>query len=66
MSDEAALFTAAMRRSRLCLRCIGQRSTIAEHRLVGVIRSVQRSVTVIENVEDCDSCQRRTLVYRLT
>ena len=65
MKDEAALFTAAISHSRLCLRCASIKSDVVEDRLVGVIRHVQRMFTVIENVETCDNCERRTVVYRL-
>lgn len=65
MRDEARLFTAAISTSRLCLRCAAIKSDIGEDRLVGVIQQVQRLFTVIENVEACDICERRTVVYRL-
>ena len=65
MKDEAVLLTAAISNSRLCLRCASAKSDIHEDRLVGVIQLVQRMFTVIENVETCDSCERRTVVYRL-
>ena len=65
MKDEAILIAAAMMGSRLCLRCTSIKSDIVEERLVGVMQRIQRRLTVIENVEDCDGCGRRTLVYRL-
>jgi uncharacterized protein with PIN domain len=63
--DEASMFTAALRRARLCLRCAAIKSDILEERLVTVIQRVQREITVMENVETCDRCERRTVVYRL-
>ena len=65
MNEEATLFTAAISRSRLCLRCAAVKADIAEERLVAVIQRVQRTYTVIENVDSCDECDRRTVVYRL-
>lgn len=65
MKDEVVLIAAAMMSSRLCLRCTSIRSDIVEERLVGVMQRVQRTMTVVENVGDCDGCGRRTLVYRL-
>jgi hypothetical protein len=65
MKDEALLFTATLTGARLCLRCASIKSDIVEERLVAVIRRVQRMIAVIENVEHCDSCERRTVVYRL-
>ena len=65
MRDETILVTAAMLDCRLCLRCTSIRSDIVEERLISVMRRVQRSRTVVENVGDCDGCGRRTVVYRL-
>lgn len=65
MKEEAAIFAAAVMGSRLCLRCASIRSDIVQHRLVSVIQHVQRVLTVTETVDDCDNCQRRTIVYRL-
>jgi hypothetical protein len=65
MKDEAAVFTAAIGNSRLCLRCASIRSDIVEERLVAVIRRLQRMSTIIGSLETCDNCQRMTLVYRL-
>jgi hypothetical protein len=65
MKDEALLFTATIAGSRLCLRCASIKSDIVEERLMTVIRKVQRMITVVENVEHCDCCERRTVVYRL-
>ena len=66
MTDETVLFTAAIKGLRLCLRCTSIKSRIVEEHLVGVIRRVQRMITVVENVEVCDGCERRTVVYRLS
>ena len=63
-SEESARFVAALRRSRLCLRCASTKSDIVEERLVRVIGALQRLITVIESVEDCHSCDRRTIVYK--
>jgi hypothetical protein len=65
MSDRETLFLVAVRRGRLCLRCASVKAEVAEHVLVDVIRHVQQSVDVFENVDDCDGCGRRTIVYRL-
>ena len=65
MNDEETVFVAAMMRARLCLCCASTKSDILEHRLVTVIGRVQRSVIVVENVDECDSCGRRTIVYSL-
>jgi hypothetical protein len=65
MKNEAMLFTAAITGTRLCLRCVSIKSDIVEERLVAVIQRVQRMITVVENVETCDCCERRTVVYRL-
>jgi hypothetical protein len=63
--DEATLFTTAVRGARLCHRCASIRADIVEERLAEVIRRVQRMITVVENVETCDGCERRTVVYQL-
>ena len=65
MKDEAVLFTAAISHARLCLRCASIESDIVEHRLERVIQRVQRMIAVIEHVETCDHCRRRTVVYAL-
>ena len=65
MKAEATQFTAAILHSRLCLRCISIKADIVEHRLGSLIRSVQRTMTVIETVDQCDDCGRQTVVYRL-
>ena len=65
MKDEALLFTASIMGSRLCLRCASIKSDIVEERLATVIQRVQRMFTVVENIDHCDSCERRTVVYRL-
>jgi hypothetical protein len=65
MKDEAVLFTAAISGARLCLRCASIKADIVEDCLVGVIQRVQRMICVTENVEECDGCRRRTVVYQL-
>ena len=63
--DEAARFVTLLMDSRLCLRCVAMKSDIPEDRLVAVIRNIQRTVTVNDRLDRCDSCGRRTLVYKL-
>ena len=59
MTEESTRFAAAVMDSRLCLRCASMKSDIVEERLVGVIRALQRYVT-IEGIGECQSCGRRT------
>jgi uncharacterized protein with PIN domain len=65
MKGEGPRFATAMMDSRLCLRCASIKSEVPEERLVAVIQRLQRTLTVTERLADCDSCGRRTLVYRL-
>jgi hypothetical protein len=65
MEDRDTLLVSAMIGVRLCLRCASTRSDIEEHDLVGIIRRIQRSIYVIESVDACDACGRRTIVYRI-
>ena len=65
MKDEGVRLATAMMDSRLCLRCASIKSDIPEERLVAVIQNLQRTLTVIERLGDCDSCGRRTLVHKL-
>ena len=64
MRDESTRFLAALMGSRLCLRCTSIKSDVVEDRLVGVIRAMQRHITVVEIVDSCDGCGRRTVVYK--
>ena len=64
-TDLESVLIATIMRKRLCLRCVSAGSEIAAETLVGVIRQIQRSVTVIDNIGECDVCARRTVVYRL-
>ena len=65
MKDETVLFTAAISSVPLCFRCASMKSEIDEDRLASVVQQVQQMITVIEHVDECDSCGRRTAVYRL-
>ena len=65
VKDEASQLAAALMDVRLCLRCAAIKSDVPEERLVGLIQSVQRNLTITERIGECDSCRRRTLVYRL-
>jgi hypothetical protein len=65
VNDEAARFVTALMDTRLCLRCVAIKSEIPEERLVAVIRNIQRTVTVNDRLDLCDSCGCRTIVYKL-
>ena len=64
MTEESTRFAAAVMDSRLCLRCASVKSDIVEERLVGVMRALQRHVTIIEGIGECHSCGRRTIIYK--
>ena len=63
--NEAARFVTVLMDMRLCLRCVAMKSDIPEEQLVALIRNIQRTVTVNDRLDFCDSCGRRTLVYKL-
>ena len=63
--NEAARFVTVLLDTRLCLRCVAMKSDIPEEQLVALIRNIQRTVTVNDRLDFCDSCGRRTLVYKL-
>ena len=65
LAQHEVLAIAVIGGSRLCLRCVSVRSDLVEETLVSVIQRIQRSVGVTENIDDCDGCGRRTIVYRL-
>ena len=65
VTDEASQLAAALMDVRLCLRCAAIKSDVPEERLVGLIQSVQRTITITERLGECDGCRRHTLVYRL-
>jgi hypothetical protein len=64
-ADEGSRLASAVRGARLCHRCTAIQSGISGERLGTVIQSVQRHLMLIEDVGNCESCERRTVVYRL-
>jgi hypothetical protein len=63
--DEGSRLAAALLNARLCHRCIAVKSEIAHDQIAAAIQSLQRHLTVIELVDDCHGCDRRTVVSRI-
>ena len=65
IQDEGSRLAAALLNARLCHRCTAVKSEISEDRVVAAIQSLQRHLTIIELVDDCHGCDRRTVVSRI-